>query len=91
MDPVDSFIHSLEFRMKYIRPTRTILTFAAIGGRLAAVGVAALGTGLFLLDVAVVGEGRLADVASSLVERVDGRDLAEFDLFGPESGWCWWI
>lgn len=70
----------------------SILTFAAlaepvaIGGRLAAVGVVALG--LFLLEVAVVGEGRLPDVASSLVERVDGRDLAEFDLFGPESGWC---
>lgn len=77
--------------MKRVRPLWSILTLAAlaaIGGRLAAVGVVALGTGLFLLEVAVVGEGRLADVASSLVERVDGRDLAEFDLVGPESGWC---
>lgn len=80
--------------MTCIRPMWSILTFAALaepvatGGRLAAVGVVALGTGLFLLEVAVVGEGRLADVASSLVERVDGRDLAEFDLVGPESGWC---
>lgn len=70
----------------------TILTLAAlaepvaIGGRLATVGVVALGTGLFLL--AVVGEGRLPDVASPLVERVDGRDLVEFDLVGPKSGWC---
>lgn len=57
---------------------------AAFGGRLAAVGVAALGTGLFLLAEAVVGEGRLA---SPLVERVDGRDLAEFGLVEPTSGW----
>lgn len=57
----------------------------AIGGRLATVGVVAFGTGLFLL--AVVGEGRLADVVSPLVESVDGRDLAEFDLVEPMSGW----
>lgn len=59
----------------------------AIGGRLAAVGVVALGTGLFLLAEAVVGEGRLAEVASPLVERVDGRGLAEFDLDEPTPGW----
>lgn len=62
------------------------LTLAAlaepVGGRLAAVGVVALG--LFLL--AVVGEGRLAELASPLVERVDGRDLAEFGLDEPTSG-----
>lgn len=75
-------------------PMWIILTLAAlaepvaIGGRLAAVGVVALGTGLFLL--AVVGEGRLAEVASPLVERVDGRDLAEFGLVEPISGWCLW-
>lgn len=68
-----------------------ILTLAAlvepvaVGGCLAAVGVVALGTGLFLL--AEVGEGRLAEVASPLVERVDGRDLAEFGLAEPTSGW----
>lgn len=45
----------------------------------------ALGTGLFLL--AAVGDGRLAELATSLVERVDGRDLAEFCLVGPTSGW----
>lgn len=73
-------------------PMWIILTLAAlaepvaIGGRLAAVGVGALGTGLFLL--AVVGEGRLAEVASPLVERVDGRDLDEFGLVEPISGWC---
>lgn len=47
----------------------------------------ALGTGLFLLAEAVVGEGRLAEVASTLVERVDGRDLAEFGLVEPTSGY----
>lgn len=68
-----------------------ILTLAAlaepdaIGGRLATVGVVAFGTGLFLL--AVVGEGRLADVVSPLVESVDGRVLVEFDLVEPTSGW----
>lgn len=62
-----------------------LLGAAAVGGRLAAVGVVALGAGLFLL--AVVGEGRLAELASLLVERVDGRDLAEFDLVEPTSGW----
>lgn len=73
-------------------PMWIILTLAAlaepvaIGGRLAAVGVGALGTGLFLL--AVVGEGRLAEVASPLVERVDGRDLDEFGLVELISGWC---
>lgn len=72
---------------------RVILTLAALaepvapGCRLAAVGVVALGTGLFLLTMAVVGEGRLAELASPLVERVDGRDLAEFGLVGPTSGW----
>lgn len=82
--------------MKCLCPFWNILTLAALAvpvaicGRLAALGVVALGTGLFLLEVAVVGEGRLADAASSLVERVDGRDLAEFDLVGPESGWCRW-
>lgn len=73
-----------------------ILTLAAlaepvaIGGRLVVVvvvGVVALGTGLFLLVEVVVGEGRLAEVASPLVERVDGRDLAEFGLVEPTSGW----
>lgn len=65
-----------------------MLTFGALaepggtGDRLVAVG-----TGLFLLAEAVVGEGRLAEVASPLVERVDGRDLAEFDLAEPTSGW----
>ena len=67
-----------------------ILTFAAlaepVGGRFAAVGVVALGTGLFLLAEAVVGEGRLAPAASPLVVRVDGRDLAEFGLVEPTSG-----
>lgn len=58
---------------------------AAVVVRLAGVGVVALGTGLFLL--AVVGEGRLAELASPLVERVDGRDLAEFGLVEPASGW----
>lgn len=48
-------------------------------------GVVALGTGLFLL--AAVGEGRLAVLATSLVERVDGRVLAEFCLVEPTSGW----
>lgn len=57
----------------------------AVGGRLVDVGVVALGTGLFLL--AVVGEGRLAELASPLVERVDGRDLAEICLVEPTSGW----
>lgn len=70
-----------------------ILTLAAlaapvaIGGRLVVVGVVALGTGLFLLVEVVVGEGLLADVASPLVERVDGRGLAEFGLVEPTSGW----
>lgn len=74
-------------------PLWIILTLAAlaepvaVGGRLAAVGVVALGTGLFLLAEAVVGEGRLAEVASPLVERVDGRGLAEFGLVEPTSGW----
>lgn len=78
---------------KCICPLWIILTLAvlaepvAIGGRLAAVGVVALGTGLFLLADAVVGTGRLADVASPLVERVEGRGLSEFDLDEPTSGW----
>lgn len=66
----------------------SILTLAslavAVGGRLVAVGVVVLGTGLFLLAEAVVGEGRLAALASSLVDRVDGR---EFGLVEPTSGW----
>lgn len=70
---------------------RVVLTLAAlaepiaVGDRLAAVGVVALVTGLFF--VAVVGEGRLAELASPLVERVDGRDLVEFGLVEPTSGW----
>lgn len=48
-------------------------------------GVVALGMGLFLL--AVVGDGRLAELATSLVERVDGRDLVEFCLVEPGSSW----
>lgn len=70
-----------------------ILTLAAlaelvaVGGCLAAVGVVALGTGLFLLAEAVVGEGRLAELASPFVERVDGRDLAESGLVEPALGW----
>lgn len=59
----------------------------AVGGRLAAMGVVSLGTGLFLLAEVVVGEGCLAEVASPLVERVDGRGLVEFGLDGPMSGW----
>lgn len=59
----------------------------AVAGRLAAVGVVALGTGLFLFAEVVEGEGRLAELASPLVERVDGRDLAEFGLVEPTSGW----
>lgn len=59
----------------------------AVDGRLAAVGVVALGIGLFLLAEDVVGEGRLAEVASPLVERVGGRVLAEFGLVEPASGW----
>lgn len=66
----------------------SILTLAslavAVGGRLVAVGVVVLGTGLFLLAEAVVGEGRLAALASPLVDRVDGR---EFGLVEPTSGW----
>lgn len=65
-----------------------ILTLAALaalaepvatGGRLA--------TGLFLLAEAVVGEGCLAEVASPLLEREDGRGLVEFGLAEPTSGW----
>ncbi len=47
----------------------------------------ALGTGLFLLVEVVLGERRLAEVASPLVERVDGRDFAEFCLVESQSGW----
>lgn len=57
----------------------------ATGGRLAAVGVVALGTGLFLFEV--VGEGRLAAEASAVVDRVDGRGLAESDLAEATSSW----
>lgn len=65
-----------------------ILTLAALaalaepadtGGRLA--------TGLFLLAEAVVGEGCLAELASPLLERVDGRGLVEFGLVEPTSRW----
>lgn len=52
---------------------------------MAAVGVVALGTGLFLFEV--VGEGRLAAEASPVVDRVDGRDLAESDLAEATSSW----
>lgn len=75
----------------YVSALWITLTLAALvdpvatDRRLAAMGVVALGTGLILL--AVVGEGCLADVASPLVERVEGRDLAEFDLAEPISGW----
>lgn len=67
----------------------TVLTFAAlvtVAGRLVAVGVVALGTGLFLLTEVVVGEGCLAELTSPLVERVDGRDVAEFGFIVPTSG-----
>lgn len=57
----------------------------ATGGRLAAVGVVALGTGLFLFEL--VGDGRLAAEASPAVDRVDGRDLAESDLAEATSSW----
>ena len=52
-----------------------------------AVGVVALVPGLFLLAEAVVGEGRLAELASPLVESVEGRDLVAFGLADPASGW----
>lgn len=64
-----------------------ILTLVAVGTRFAAVGVVSLGTGLFLLAEAVVGEGCLAEAASPLVERDDGRGLVAFGLVGPRSGW----
>lgn len=57
----------------------------ATGWRLAAVGVVALGTGLFLLEL--VGEGPLAAEASPAVDRVDGRGLAESDLAVATSSW----
>lgn len=70
-----------------------ILTLAALaalaeavatGGRLVVVGVVALGTGLFLL---AEWEGCLAELASQLVEREDGRGLVELGLVEPTSGW----
>lgn len=65
--------------------TLTLAEPVATGGRLAAVGVVALGTGLFLFEL--VGEGRLAAEASPAVDRVDGRDLAESDLAEATSSW----
>lgn len=50
-----------------------------------AMGVVALGTGLFFLAGAVVGEGCLPEVASPFVERVEGRDRVEFALADPTS------
>lgn len=65
----------------------TLAEAVAIGRRLAALGVVALVTGLFLLAEAGVGEECLVEVASPLVERVDGRGLVEFGLVAPMSGW----
>lgn len=68
-----------------------ILTLAALAALAEPVGIdgrlTVMGVGLFLLAEAVVGEGCLAKVASPLVERVDGRDLVEFGLVEPTSGW----
>lgn len=84
---------SLHKKYKLYLSMCIILTLAALaepvatGGRLVVIGVVALGTGLFLLAEAVVGEGCLAEVASPLVERVDGRGLVEFGLVEPTSSW----
>lgn len=76
----------MHLTLSHIVTLAALVEPAAVGGRLEAVGVVALGTGLFLLVKAVVGEGRLAELASPFVERVDGRDLEESGLVEPALG-----